>query len=64
MRRIKCPVCSKPLMVVSDDIFIEFDLREADNKIFCSNCKRRIRYSIKKRVEKKNDTNSVYKHED
>ena len=26
MRRVKCPICAKPLMTVSDDIFIDFDL--------------------------------------
>ena len=52
MRRVKCPICSKPLMTVSDDIFIDFDLREADEKAFCENCKRRIRFSEKKRVPK------------
>lgn len=52
MRRVKCPICSKPLMTVSDDIFIDFDLREANEKAFCENCKRRIRFSEKKRVPK------------
>ena len=37
-------------MTVSDDIFIDFDLREAKEKVFCDNCKRRIRFSEKKRV--------------
>ena len=52
MRRIKCPICEKPFMVVSDDIFIDFDLREATEKAFCENCKRRIRFSEKKRLPK------------
>ena len=52
MRRVKCPICTKPFMVVSDDIFIDFDLREADQKAFCENCKRRIRFSEKKRLPK------------
>ena len=50
MRRVKCPICAKPFMVVSEDIFIDFDLREADQKAFCENCKRRIRFSEKKRI--------------
>ena len=50
MRRVKCPVCCKPLLTVSDDIFIDFDLREAKDKVFCENCKRRIRFSDKKRI--------------
>lgn len=52
MRRVKCPICAKPFMLVSDDIFIDFDLREANEKAFCENCKRRIRFSEKKRVPK------------
>lgn len=52
MRRVKCPICAKPFMMVSDDIFIDFDLRAADQKEFCENCKRRIRFSEKKRLPK------------
>lgn len=52
MRRVKCPICAKPFMVVSGDIFIDFDLRVADQKAFCENCKRRIRFSEKKRLPK------------
>ena len=52
MRRVKCPICAKPLLTVSDDIFIDFDLREATDKVFCENCKRRIRFSEKKRLPK------------
>lgn len=52
MRRVKCPICGKSLMTISDDIFIDFDLREAKEKVFCENCKRRIRFSEKKRVPK------------
>ena len=52
MRRVKCPICAKPIMTVSDDIFIDFDIREAKEKVFCENCKRRIRFSKKKRVPK------------
>ena len=50
MRRVKCPICAKPFMMVSDEIFIDFDIREADQKAFCENCKRRIRFSEKKRL--------------
>jgi hypothetical protein len=50
MRRIRCPICGKFLMMVSEDIFIDFDLRDADKKVFCENCKRRIRFSEKKRL--------------
>lgn len=50
MRRVKCPICMKPFMVVSDDIYISFDTREADQKAFCDNCKRKIRFSEKKRL--------------
>lgn len=39
-------------MLVSDDIFIDFDIREADQKTFCDNCKRKIRFSEKKRLPK------------
>ena len=52
MRRVKCPICGKSLMIVSDDIFIDFDIREANEKVFCENCKRRIRFCEKKRVPK------------
>ena len=52
MRRVKCPICAKPFMLVSDDIYIDFDLREANKKDFCENCKRRIRFSEKKRLPK------------
>ena len=52
MRRVKCPICGKSLMTISDDIFIDFDMREAKEKVFCENCKRRIRFSEKKRVPK------------
>ena len=52
MRRVKCPICAKPFMMVSDDIYIDFDIREANEKVFCENCKRRIRFSEKKRVPK------------
>lgn len=52
MRRVKCPICTKPIMTVSDDIFIDFDIREANEKVFCENCKRRIRFSEKKRLPK------------
>ena len=55
MRRIKCPICTKPFMMVSDEIFIDFDIREADQKAFCENCKRRIRFSEKKRLPKFRD---------
>lgn len=50
MRRIKCPICDKWLMIVSDDIFIDFDIRNANQKAFCENCKRKIRFSEKKRI--------------
>ena len=60
MRRVKCPICAKPFMVVSEDIFIDFDLREADQKAFCENCKRRIRFSEKKRVPRVDTAEKVY----
>ena len=47
MRKVPCPVCGKPLFTVSDDIYIDFDLRQATEKEFCNNCKRKIRYSQK-----------------
>ena len=33
MRRVKCPICAKPFMLVSDDIYIDFDLREANKEL-------------------------------
>ena len=52
MRRVKCPICGKSLMTISEDNFIDFDMREAKEKVFCENCKRRIRFSEKKRLPK------------
>ena len=52
MRRVKCPICAKPFMMVSEDIYIDFDIREANEKVFYENCKRRIRFSEKTRVPK------------
>ena len=62
MRRVKCPICAKPLMTVSDDIFIDFDLREAKDKVFCENCKRRIRFSEKQRLPKYDNVERVRRH--
>ena len=64
MRRVKCPICAKPLLTVSDDIFIDFDLREANEKVFCENCKRRIRFSEKKRVPRVSNNEFVHRHDD
>jgi C4-type Zn-finger protein len=50
MRKVPCPICGKTLFTVSDDIFIDYDLRKATQKEFCNNCKRKIRYSEKKRT--------------
>lgn len=55
MRRVKCPICAKPFMRVSDDIYIDFDLREAKENAFCDNCKRKIRFSEKKRLPRKDN---------
>ena len=49
MRKVSCPVCGRTLLTVSDDIFINFDLRCANEKEYCNNCKRKIRYSVQKR---------------
>ncbi len=54
MRRIRCPICAKSFMIVSDDIFIDFDIRKADQKAFCENCKRKIRFSEHKRITVRN----------
>ena len=61
MRRVKCPICGyRNFMTVSDDIFIDFDLRESPSqKAFCENCKRRIRFSEKKRVPRTDTAESV-----
>lgn len=32
-------------MFVDDDVYIDFDMRHANQKIFCQNCKRKIKYS-------------------
>lgn len=39
-------------MTVSDDIFIDFNLKKATDKVICLNCKRKIRYSESKRIVK------------
>ena len=64
MRRVKCPVCEKPLMTVSDAIFIDFDIRQASEKAFCENCKRRIRFSEKKRLPRVSNNEFVHRHDD
>lgn len=54
MKKIKCPICGKILMVVSDDTYIDFDMRKSTDKIFCPNCKRKIKFSeVKKPQEDK-----------
>ena len=50
MRKVPCPICGRSLFTVSDDIYIDFDLRQATEKEFCNNCKRKIRYSEKKKI--------------
>jgi hypothetical protein len=52
MRKIPCPCCHKPFILVSDDIYIDFNLHEANKKDFCQNCRRKIRYSEKVRINK------------
>lgn len=52
MRKVPCPICgSRSFLTVSDDIYISFDLREATEKEFCKNCKRKIRYSVKTKTQ-------------
>lgn len=55
MRRIRCPICAKSFMIVSDDIFIDFDIRKANQKAFCENCKRKIRFSEQNRITVKKE---------
>ncbi len=43
-RKVNCPICGKYLMSVGNDKYIDFDMRHADQKIFCVNCKRKIKY--------------------
>lgn len=57
MRKIPCPCCHKPFILVSDDIYIDFNLHEADKKDFCQNCRRKIRYSEKVRINKEKTEN-------
>lgn len=54
MRIVRCPICGKPLMQANDETYIDFDIRKANMRVFCTNCKRRIRYSEnpKENVEK------------
>lgn len=56
MRKVHCPICGHRLMLVSDDIFINFDLRKANEIETCENCKRKIRFSSEKRDLSKNGT--------
>lgn len=49
---VLCPVCKRkdmPLKIdVKDGDSVSFDLREYTHIVFCDNCKRKIKYSIKK----------------
>lgn len=52
MRKVKCPICGKILMFVSEDTYINFDMRKYTDKVYCQNCKRIIKFSeIKKTQE-------------
>lgn len=55
MRKVKCPICdNKSLIIVSDDTYIDFDIRKSTDKVFCSQCKRWIKFSeVKKPQESK-----------
>ena len=55
MKKVKCPICdNKNLLIVSDDTYIDFDMRKATDKVYCSNCKRWIKFSeVKKSQENK-----------
>lgn len=54
MRKVNCPICGKPLVLANDDIYIDFDMRKYTDKVFCSNCKRTIKFSeVKKPQESK-----------
>lgn len=55
MKKVKCPICdNKNFLIVSDDTYIDFDMRKATDKVFCSNCKRWIKISeVKKPQESK-----------
>lgn len=51
-RKVCCPICNKPLMTVESGIYINFDMRTATQKVFCTNCKRKIKYSeVKKETQ-------------
>jgi uncharacterized protein YbaR (Trm112 family) len=50
MEIVNCPICGKPLEIILDATEIvdwNKPLREHTHIIFCNNCKRKIRYSIK-----------------
>lgn len=50
-RKVNCPICNKMLMLVEDNVYIDFDMRHANQKIFCQNCKRKIKYSEVKKLD-------------
>lgn len=53
-KAVKCPVCKKLALVVSINDGYEVDfckpLKEHTNTGYCDNCKRKIKYSVKKIV--------------
>lgn len=48
MKKVLCPICGKPLIMVSEDVYVDFDMRKSTDKVFCSNCKRWIKFSENK----------------
>lgn len=56
METENCPVCGKPLRIkLESNEVVDWDkpFREHTHIVFCDNCKRKIRYSIKRINENK-----------
>lgn len=53
---VLCPCCKRadmPLNIeIPDGYEVDFDMRQFTHKTFCENCRRVIKYSLKKKEDK------------
>jgi len=56
MRKINCPICKNTLFYIEDNSkFVDFNLKNADEKVKCPTCKRKIEFSLSdKKIELSN----------
>ena len=59
MRKIYCPICKNMLFLMSDDKFVDFNLRIANEKIKCPTCKRKIEYSVTNKNTNNKPSNDI-----